>query len=1134
MPSASITSTILGVPVVAASRNDAVVGSVVSLQSTNAHTTYSWTLAYKPAGSAAVFSGSATAASPGSFTVDLEGPYLIRLTADLGLGTESTQYVRVRYPTVLGSLNLVAAGEGYGGAIPVPVDQTPTGWTDTQNANLQALLGLVTGTLTSGRVLTVDPTAGFGDYVTIQAAIDAAVLAGASSLTPYVVQVRPGLYTEDVSFEPHVYVMGSPGSPADMTGFPVVLVRGAHEAPMALVGDATFLSNMTLENVTPSTSATLLKTGLGSLTLFQCVLAQGGTNPAQEAALSVTAGSALVVECDVSADPSLNDDRSAITQPSNSTLTIIRSTVTGPTGITLNSTFDTAVTTSITDCTVACTGVGGIGIATDATTFTLTDSQVSHIATVPIYVHPGAGAFASGQSVTIRRSVLLGDLQFDTTGIVGATELVLSASEYGALSYPGGAPGTVRAATRGTSLFYDNTTSGLTAENVQEAIDELDGLVDAVRTLDDAYDGGVPGSGGGRTIVADQGAVTIVDAPISADPPDAGATNGRLEVVSSVRIGAIGAPEIDVDPNPYGAGAAIVMGNRVVPNNIPWGAGTTMVMGNSTGTPLFRNYNLRVQTKSSPGGGAIGRLILQGGEGLPNGATTPDAASVYVQAGSAFDATAVPGDVFVVPGSRTGGASGSIIFVRPENSTPATLTALGACADPIGVDGTITFATNMGAVSLTVAAADTRAAVITNLSALEGISAADSGGGVIQITTDHLGATAEVYFLTATAGVDAAIGGFDGVAQVDGTYGQFIDVQVTDDQEVSFGVSGAVGPMIYNADTGKLTVPGIIDPTAVVFETAAAPTTGATEGAIFVSDGSGGLSLGDLYYRGPSDAVPYNLSAPVSPTLAAVLAAGNTTGGTDLILTSGDEIVGEGGAAVAGNAVVRGGTATAGVFAGGNVQLRPGAGFGGGAEGYVLISNAAATQGVRVSITGADTISFDTLAGGGLPMVYNTSTGKLDVPGIIDPTAVVFTRAAAPATGATEGATFVSDGSGGLTAGVLYYRPASSGTSISLSDGSGPKTVTSVAKVFADSPYTVLATDYVVLVDPTGGGCTVNLPVAASNTGRLLVVKHSSASGNTVTIDGDGGETIDGNLTAVLSSFQSFTLLCNGSNWFIL
>ena len=130
----------------------------------------------------------------------------------------------MRYPTVLGSLNLVAAGEGYGGAIPVPVDQTPTGWTDTQNANLQALLGLVTGTLTSGRVLTVDPTAGFGDYVTIQAAIDAAVLAGASSLTPYVVQVRTGLYTEDVSFEPHVYVMGSPGSPADMTGFPVVLV----------------------------------------------------------------------------------------------------------------------------------------------------------------------------------------------------------------------------------------------------------------------------------------------------------------------------------------------------------------------------------------------------------------------------------------------------------------------------------------------------------------------------------------------------------------------------------------------------------------------------------------------------------------------------------------------------------------------------------------------------------------------------------------------------------------------------------------------------------------------------------------------------------------------------------------------
>lgn len=124
-----------------ASRNDLEVGDVVTLDSANTGTGYSWTLAYKPSGSASTFSGSAIAKSPGSFTVDVEGSYLIRLQFTDGTGT-TEQFVRLRYLTVYGQLKLVAAGETPG-SVPVPVDITSAGWADDQNYNLTTLLGLI-------------------------------------------------------------------------------------------------------------------------------------------------------------------------------------------------------------------------------------------------------------------------------------------------------------------------------------------------------------------------------------------------------------------------------------------------------------------------------------------------------------------------------------------------------------------------------------------------------------------------------------------------------------------------------------------------------------------------------------------------------------------------------------------------------------------------------------------------------------------------------------------------------------------------------------------------------------------------------------------------------------------------------
>lgn len=136
---AIIRSTVSAVDVDGASRDDLVIGTPVTLTSIGAASTYNWAITYAPEGSAATFSGSATAVSPGTFTPDLEGAYLIRLITDVGTGSEDTQYVRLRVLTDFAGLSLVAAGERRDASGIIPVDIDAVGWAHEQNANLKSL-----------------------------------------------------------------------------------------------------------------------------------------------------------------------------------------------------------------------------------------------------------------------------------------------------------------------------------------------------------------------------------------------------------------------------------------------------------------------------------------------------------------------------------------------------------------------------------------------------------------------------------------------------------------------------------------------------------------------------------------------------------------------------------------------------------------------------------------------------------------------------------------------------------------------------------------------------------------------------------------------------------------------------------
>ena len=93
-----------------------------------------------------------------------------------------------------------------------------------------------------------------------------------------------------------------------------------------------------------------------------------------------------------------------------------------------------------------------------------------------------------------------------------------------------------------------------------------------------------------------------------------------------------------------------------------------------------------------------------------------------------------------------------------------------------------------------------------------------------------------------------------------------------------------------------------------------------------------------------------------------------------------------------------------------------------------------------------------------------------------------------------------------------------------------------------DTPHTaVLSSMFSTIIadNSTGAGSpaaiTINLPNAASSTGRILVIKKIDADANTVTIDGDTAETIDDATTQVLANqFDSIAIQSDGTEWWIV
>lgn len=79
--------------------------------------------------------------------------------------------------------------------------------------------------------------------------------------------------------------------------------------------------------------------------------------------------------------------------------------------------------------------------------------------------------------------------------------------------------------------------------------------------------------------------------------------------------------------------------------------------------------------------------------------------------------------------------------------------------------------------------------------------------------------------------------------------------------------------------------------------------------------------------------------------------------------------------------------------------------------------------------------------------------------------------------------------------------------------------------------YTAVAGDFLSVLNFTANATLTLLPAATAGAGFVLWVQ--AASGVSLTIDGDGSESIDGQTTFSVSSRGRAMLVCDGSNWAI-
>lgn len=101
--------------------------------------------------------------------------------------------------------------------------------------------------------------------------------------------------------------------------------------------------------------------------------------------------------------------------------------------------------------------------------------------------------------------------------------------------------------------------------------------------------------------------------------------------------------------------------------------------------------------------------------------------------------------------------------------------------------------------------------------------------------------------------------------------------------------------------------------------------------------------------------------------------------------------------------------------------------------------------------------------------------------------------------------------------------------------GSGGSAANAIITSSITEALASIANHTVVEATAGGGGITLTLPAAASNTGWRFTIRKVDGAAGAVIIDGNASETIDGDLTYVLTNeWQYIEIVSNGTNWSIV
>lgn len=90
-----------------------------------------------------------------------------------------------------------------------------------------------------------------------------------------------------------------------------------------------------------------------------------------------------------------------------------------------------------------------------------------------------------------------------------------------------------------------------------------------------------------------------------------------------------------------------------------------------------------------------------------------------------------------------------------------------------------------------------------------------------------------------------------------------------------------------------------------------------------------------------------------------------------------------------------------------------------------------------------------------------------------------------------------------------------------------------IVVVTKTSNYTA-SSEEVIIVNAVSNDVTITLPAVSGLSGRKYYVKRKDSTSHIVLIEGNASELIDGQLNVLLSQYDSYTVVCDGTEWWVI